>query len=1145
MIRQKEYKYWILIVLLLLFYPKTLNGVIAKEKTKVCGDSTCNKVLFSTNAIRKFAANHEHFISLKEGDAIDVVAIKFSNRADLMEGIINSSRGFFFASFADNSPYHEFLFEITGNKNNKLTKVSHKELPGKGIHNEEVVAADELNLELQKAMNPDAIPQVIKNTDDSGHGHSHGGHGHSHSGHGHSHGGDDHSHGENAHNHKNTQEKVLSTTVTPDTIKKGGNDDLPSLNGKVPTDSIVITTPTPTIEEPKPVLSESNEVTTVKPYLDDNIDLGKVFIDNNIIHNRVKRENVEIRKNIINSGEDIPISGEKKVIDAGSLNSIISSENITPPVADPSPVVIEVTTPKPVEIPIEVKITTPKPVTIDISSPPPMAAEITTAKEMVVEVTTPTVEEITTAKDVTTPRPVVVDIITPPTTTEIPKTIEKEVSLPNVEELSKSSIVDISTPSPKVEEIATVKDVTTPTPVVVDIIAPPMTNEIPKTIEKEVPLPNVEKISKSSIIDNSTPSPTVEEATTTKPSMSDVPKEESITPPPLGDFPQTEPIKKLPSLNEINLIDKTVEDSITTTTVLPQINPSDLIINETHEDLPVLKEIKKEKSFLQLYIGYYLKMAIRSFKTTLPVELSSIDDSGIVLLILTPICILIHLTNKFLFSDNGCAEVFDRRYLHDSLTKIKEQEVMIRKLQETQADPEIVGQFQGLRSEYQRVLGENEEIKRMNESLIKDNSNLVTSLEKKNKENVSLLENIKNRDIMINDYKESLKLLEDRNGILEEHNDNLTKEVEDLKSELGGKNDKIQKYVKNYEESVEENKSLKRQIYDIEEQLKCGKEEHEKLRKEIEGLSEMIEELNQCSQNQDNEGAGSVGSTGWSDVGDLEVESAGSNSLGCSKNGKRRSPDLGNNILDLARCRSEIKRLENDIEFVTTKLAKETMAKEELIRKISMLEREIETQKNELNHNTTERNENSAQISRLLTLVEDRDNEIKELHNRELQLRTEYAELDQKNRSLHDEKIAIEYKCKESESMVRSLQTEVSKLETINYNEVRKLKNQLKLLEEEKNCEIKGLKFQNENLQSRMHLTSNEFTAGGARPASGISEGIPLSISNPLMTTSPVRPLWSDIDDGPLLSSSPVNNRHVKIKRKSTSTRFSPHQQKK
>ncbi|CEF62769.1 SH3 domain and Variant SH3 domain-containing protein [Strongyloides ratti] len=1082
---------FIFFIILLINYKTKVNCVISKEKTKTCKDVNCTGVFFSTKVIRNYKSTHPNFSNLKMGDTIDVVAIKFSHRGDIMEGIVNGERGYFYTNFVDKDPYHSFLINITATDENILSVVSFSE-----------DKIDFLDSDLHVAFNPNGVyvPKKSKE-DDSGHGHSHGGHGHSHGGHG-------HSHEETSHNHGHIhEEKIITTTVVPSVEKKiEANKDVPSMN--TVTNDLTTTTPSPNVEDQKLTLQNDIIISSSVP---PPINVPNQDFNNNIINENPTFENINNKNEIFKDN----VENEKIVTNIndmhGNLDKIkseIIQEAFASITADTEPQILnsETVTPTPIDAGVNLPSTDNSGATV----PPPVVAASTTLAPTISVVTTPapTISAVTTPAPtisaVTTPAPTISAVTTPAPTISAVTTPAPTISAVTT---PAPTISTVTTPSPTISEISKpiVEEVTTQSTVFVE-------NSMPSIPHEHVtpPVPNIDEIVSPPpiVVDTTTAAPMVNEQTVTPSSI------ESISLPPLGDLLTVPSLRESPPLNKADIPIKGEGETV------PSSMSVDSSANETFEtkenisqegviyDNNKTKEIEEEKSFLQLYIGYYLKLAVSSFRETLPEPLSKVDDSGIILLILAPISIIIHLTNKFLLSDDGSQEVFERKYLHDSLTKIKEQEVMINKLKETQADPQLMKQFQGLKEEYERIYRENQELLKVKESLSYENNNFKKMFERKENENITLKDELKVIKDKLHSKDESITSLEMKSSKLQSDNNNLSKENNELKDILDEKNKKIIEYSKECEKNIEENKNLKHQIIDIEEQLKNGKDEHDKLRKEIEGLSELLEEMNQNSQNQDNEGAGSIGSTGWSDVGDVEIESAGSNSLGCNKTVKRRSPDLsGGNLLDLARSRAEIKRLEQEIENITVKLTKETVEKDSLLNRISLLEHEIDAQKNELTHNAVERNENSAQISRLLTLVEERSNEIKDLQSREKQLRNEYVELDQKYRDLRDEKLGVEFKCKESESLVKSLQSEVNKLETINYNEVRKLKNQLKLLEEEKNSEIK------------------EFAGGNSsRQSIGLSEGLPITATNPLMNSSgPIRPLWSDVDDAPVASSTMRN----------------------
>ncbi|WKY17188.1 hypothetical protein Q1695_001646 [Nippostrongylus brasiliensis] len=204
---------------------------VAPKKSKLCGNEKCDEVLFKAKVKRVMTFNHEAFLSLVEGALIDVTAVKYSDRTDLMEGVLaDGTKGNFYIGAIDIGPYIEFLRDAIAKKK-ELKEISQDKAD---IGSKKVLGTVRADLQLVRDYNVQAAryaqeqklpaPQPIplpdlppsggsrhghSHGDSHGHGHSHGGaaHGHSHAedthAHGHSHGGaaQGHSHVEDAHGH--------------------------------------------------------------------------------------------------------------------------------------------------------------------------------------------------------------------------------------------------------------------------------------------------------------------------------------------------------------------------------------------------------------------------------------------------------------------------------------------------------------------------------------------------------------------------------------------------------------------------------------------------------------------------------------------------------------------------------------------------------------------------------------------------------------------------------------------------------------------------------------------------------------------------------------------------------------------------------
>lgn len=193
----------ILTIAILFHIALTAKQAVVSRKSKLCGNVECEEVLFKARVKRVMGINNDpSFLNLAENAVISVVAVKFSDRPDIMEGKLNGEgpSGFFYAGAIDITPFAEFLrTAITEKKEMLMISQNPADLGDKKIvgflHSETDLVRDYNAKNAQAAAEnglPAPEPLPIPEPAQSGHGHSHGGHGHSHGGHGHSHG---HSHG--------------------------------------------------------------------------------------------------------------------------------------------------------------------------------------------------------------------------------------------------------------------------------------------------------------------------------------------------------------------------------------------------------------------------------------------------------------------------------------------------------------------------------------------------------------------------------------------------------------------------------------------------------------------------------------------------------------------------------------------------------------------------------------------------------------------------------------------------------------------------------------------------------------------------------------------------------------------------------------
>ncbi|CAO4368674.1 unnamed protein product [Caenorhabditis nigoni] len=191
----------VILALIVLFHAGyTAKQAVVSRKSKLCGNTECEEVLFKARVKRVMGINNDpSFLNLAENAIISVVAVKFSDRPDIMEGKLNGEgpSGFFYAGAIDILPFAEFLRSAIDEKKEMLmisqnpADTGDKRIVG-FLHSETDLVRDYNAKNAQAAAEnglpaPEPLP-IPEPAHSGGHGHSHGGHGHSHGGHGHSHG---------------------------------------------------------------------------------------------------------------------------------------------------------------------------------------------------------------------------------------------------------------------------------------------------------------------------------------------------------------------------------------------------------------------------------------------------------------------------------------------------------------------------------------------------------------------------------------------------------------------------------------------------------------------------------------------------------------------------------------------------------------------------------------------------------------------------------------------------------------------------------------------------------------------------------------------------------------------------------------------
>lgn len=418
----------VLTVALLFQIGFTAKQAVVSQKSKLCGNVDCDEVLFKSRVKRVMGVNNDpSFLNLAENAFISVVAVKFSDRIDIMEGKLNGEGdpGFFYAGAIDIAPFAEFLRSAINEKKEMLmisqnpADKGDKRVVGY-VHSETDLIRDYNAKNAQAAAEnglPPPEPLPIPEPVHTGHGHSHGGHGHSHGGHGHSHG------------HPAPTPAATPVVDPPET---------PELVPEPVKTPEIVPEPLKTPEiVPEPVKTPEVVPEDPKPTLD-TINL------NNVLGSPPKIDladmEQEIEKMIREESERLA-QQEPLVLKSLPAEPI---QEVVPEVTTPAPEVApEVTTPAPIpEVAPEVVTPPPTPAPIEqyIQEPPPIVHE-----------------EVPT-----TPAPVIQDIPVPveATTTPIPPpTQEPEVPVAQAPPLGAPDDLTTPPPTPPAQDAAPPPDV--------------------------------------------------------------------------------------------------------------------------------------------------------------------------------------------------------------------------------------------------------------------------------------------------------------------------------------------------------------------------------------------------------------------------------------------------------------------------------------------------------------------------------------------------------------------------------------------------------------------------------------------------------------------------------------------------------------
>ncbi|VDK48237.1 unnamed protein product [Anisakis simplex] len=371
------------------------------------------------------------------------------------------------------------------------------------------------------------------------------------------------------------------------------------------------------------------------------------------------------------------------------------------------------------------------------------------------------------------------------------------------------------------------------------------------------------------------------------------------------------------------------------------------------------------------------------------------------------------------------------------------------------------------------------------EDELADRNALITRLETENRSNIIDIKKLTDQLQILKGLEIGVVLQVINRSLSIEQSLRSTKMFIEIKSVTGEINQKLQLITISIAKKIGCVKNQKA--------LQTATNEGEVLRERIEALqsetvqlSEMIEELNRAkeaaeavaqqhavaenvSNSDDHAAHESGGSGGWSDVGDFDIETPAINDekknvsppLTAKNVQQQQTASKGNDnstlpsqtksgstgdIMEVARLRAQLKRLEIDLDQTRLSLQKEENVREHLTRKLELAELEANERKKETEAKESERVDTHNQCKKMLAMVEERDAKIRHSEQLTEKLRDEIDKWQTEVRHLQEQNKVIENKLNDAEQELKRLRAENNRLETRHFHEMRECKHTITTL---------------------------------------------------------------------------------------------------
>ncbi|KAL3074825.1 hypothetical protein niasHS_014270 [Heterodera schachtii] len=517
------------------------------------------------------------------------------------------------------------------------------------------------------------------------------------------------------------------------------------------------------------------------------------------------------------------------------------------------------------------------------------------------------------------------------------------------------------------------------------------------------------------------------------------------------------------------------------------------------------------------------------------------EYTGIIVLAFVITALVVHLVNLLFASNSGPAPL-NHRLLHDCITRLKEQELIIEKANKNMA---INQQFAEAANAAEHLQKRNEALEESLKSVEKRAFDLEEENGKVKQANKNMGYELEQSQALVVELKASVETKLAELKIMSSVQQRVETELSDALNKLAQSQNKEKYLEQDLKEAQLQLERVKLELGEAQKEMTAKKNECTEKAAEIDELLGVVAELNKdkmCEKSKSKEreegrrksqqkpttdekqqnmdhsgssaasspgqnaslledadnGAGSGGSAGWSDLGDgMEIQGTEAE----TKGGKLLD------ILELAKLKSRLRSLETERDQLklTMKITQEE--KEYLAKDLDRLRQELVEKERDSEQRELDRHGLTQQCSKLLQMIEEKEKRMGYSEQEREKLRTRISEAEMGLFRVEDEKRELQHRTKELEQSLKQSTELNGRLENKFYHEERRLNSKIRQLEEQLAIA--------KSLASPVNMSRGGLSADLNMSANSSDQGfVPLSSPDGggARIRSAVPSLWSEID---------------------------------